>query len=429
MRKVYYGRDLDSRHLNHYAEERKDHKYIERIPIAGGKYKYIYDVATSVVPPVNKAIIDYATNETKKGVKQYVDETKQAIDKTSKAAKLITSRPIEVAGKVVAKKISDTKKTIDDAKELSRQTKQLATNASNQFTKAKTDITNSLATSFRTTRGHNENMHSMNQGVVKGERYNSTKGNNANMHSSNQGVVNGKTISQVKKEEKAKQKESLDKTLNAINPSNKTDKVSKAANDLNRKEFMNKLSSVGDNAKKAYDEAKEKQAKKEEVKNAAGKIVNRLNPVNAFKSPSIKGVVTGKKVESQKDTPSIKGVVTGKKNDTGHKGDWDYYEKQRRDLVKDFTYGEKVGKTKYDPSKVTNKSFTAGSGRLDNGTVDKFHTYATTALSANTRRKLIEDSYFNQFREDGLSSSDARVRAKRAAEDYLKRNMVKAYTK
>lgn len=80
----------------------------------------------------------------------------------------------------------------------------------------------------------------------------------------------------------------------------------------------------------------------------------------------------------------------------------------------------------YDSSKINNNSISAGSGRLDNGTADKFHvnTKAQTnkELSNAKRQKEIELSFYNSYVNDGHNSADARRWAKKAAENYMKKH-------
>jgi hypothetical protein len=122
MRKVYYGQDLDSRSLNHYATERKDHKYIDRIPIVGGGFRYIYNTVTN---------------------------------------------PIGTATNVATNGVKTARKAVDAARD-----------TVNKLDKAKRAISSAIAEEFGTTRGKNEHMHSMNQhmhsmnqGVVNGKSY------------------------------------------------------------------------------------------------------------------------------------------------------------------------------------------------------------------------------------------------------------------
>jgi hypothetical protein len=77
-------------------------------------------------------------------------------------------------------------------------------------------------------------------------------------------------------------------------------------------------------------------------------------------------------------------------------------------------------KAEYDSKKVKNSSFSAGSGRLDNGTVDKFHVNTAGRKTESERRKSIEDSYYKAFVNDGITPAEAREWAKKAADYYVK---------
>lgn len=193
MRKVYYGRDLDSRSLNHYATERKDHKYIERIPIIGGKFRYVY-----------KTITD----------------------------------PIGAATNTVAAGIKGARKAVDTAKD-----------TVNKLNKAKRTISNVMAEEFRTTRGKNEHMHSMNQGVVHGKSY-----------------------KQIQAEEEAAYQKRLEENRRKLN------------------QFKNIMGTAIGNI----------------VENALKPTTTK--PKSNSRHASVRGAVTGKKKKK-----SIKGVVTGKK--------------------------------------------------------------------------------------------------------------------
>lgn len=291
MRKVYYGKDLDSRNLNHYATERKDHKYIDRIPIGGGKFRYIYDAAKTlsdvITPPVNKAVIKYTTNETAKGVKKMVDNTNKAINDTVYAS----THPIETATKAVTNGIKNTKKTIDDIKA-----------TSNKLNKAKTAITNTMATEFNTTLGKNEHMHSMNQGVVNGKSYKQVKADEEKARA-----------------ERLKQdRETVNRFKNAMNRI--TDDISK---------------NIANSFKKQDSETTTDHSKT----NASAKKSNSLRGSVTGKNTTT-GTVTGKKqsnekangakynqettsnsnaqnhTASNKNTGRIKGIVTGKKSNS-----------------------------------------------------------------------------------------------------------------
>lgn len=291
MRKVYYGKDLDSRNLNHYATERKDHKYIERIPIGGGKFRYIYDAAKTlsdvITPPVNKAVIKYTTNETAKGIKKMVDNTNKAINDTVHA----TTHPIETATKLVTNGIKNTKKVINNVKE-----------TGDQLNKAKTAISNTMASEFNTTLGKNEHMHSMNQGVV-----------------------NGKSYKQVQADEEKAKAERLNENRKKLN------------------NFRNAMSNIANNVSQNITNSFKKQDSETTTDhsktNTSAKKSNSLRGSVTGKN-TIAGTVTGKKqsnekangakynqettsnsnaqnhTASNKNTGRIKGIVTGKKSNS-----------------------------------------------------------------------------------------------------------------
>lgn len=79
---------------------------------------------------------------------------------------------------------------------------------------------------------------------------------------------------------------------------------------------------------------------------------------------------------------------------------------------------------KYDSKKINDGTFSAGSGRLDNGTVDRFHVNTDQFKKHKTGSKLkaIEDSYFKSYVNQGFNPERARKWAKQAAENYMKKH-------
>jgi hypothetical protein len=79
---------------------------------------------------------------------------------------------------------------------------------------------------------------------------------------------------------------------------------------------------------------------------------------------------------------------------------------------------------KYDSKKINNGTFSAGSGRLDNGTVDRFHVNTDQFKKHKTGSKLkaIEDSFYESYVNDGHDPEKARRWAKNAADNYMKKH-------
>lgn len=383
MRVVYYGREL-----YHAATgaQRDNHQYIARIPV-GDRFRYFYNQAELAAYNAGKNI--------QGATKEAVSKVGKAVgDAATKLKNRAYSEGLKVKYAGSGKKIHD---ALDNAlskraykgetvnKSVERQKNEAASKAAGtRKWDARVDGYSRHLENLNSSKTKRaDGMHNLNREVTEKE-----KKQNASIKTGEEAV------------REARRKKDSIKQPNNQGIASTTGKNNAPKNNQGIASTNNSSKKVGINSQDIM---------KQDLSNKA-------------KHPTNQGIVGKTYAEGRNRPKNNQGIAHIKDSGNAPKNNQGYIG-QKSPKVSGKPLTGNSGK-KYDSKKINNGTFSAGSGRLDNGTVDRFHVNTDQFKKHKTGSKLksIEDSFYESYVKDGHDPEKARRWAKKAAENYMKKH-------